>query len=132
MSKARVLVIDDDATVLWTLTRMLERLGYDSSGVSDGRDGLRLLENDSFDLVITDLFMPEQDGIETIQRIREIDPGIPILAISDSERGEYSALDDAKLLGADAGLSKPFGPDELLAAVRRLLEDHEDERVSGE
>lgn len=128
---ARILVIDDDAIFRRTVATMLERFGHEVAEASGGRHALLALELVSFDLIITELFMAEQDGIETIERIREIDQHVPILAISDAPIGEYSRLEDAKLLGADAALSRPVGPHEFLAAVRWLLEHPHDEQKSA-
>lgn len=119
---ARILVIDDDAQVRAMVTRFLERGGHEVTAAVDGRDGLDALIHNRFAAVVTDIIMPNQEGIETIERIRELDPGMPILAISGSGNDTFSPLDDAKLMGADATLDKPFTVDQLLGAIGKLLE----------
>jgi DNA-binding response OmpR family regulator len=82
---------------------------------------VRLLAEEAPDLVVTDLIMPEQEGIETIAQIREAS-GVPIIAISGSGKaGDFAPLLDAELMGADITLAKPFTPEALLGAVEELL-----------
>jgi DNA-binding NarL/FixJ family response regulator len=89
---------------------------------ANGRDGVKLHRSDPADMVITDLFMPEQDGIETIQQIREFAPETPILAMSGGgSRGQTDSLADAALFGAHGVLQKPFSPEDLEKAVGALL-----------
>jgi CheY-like chemotaxis protein len=122
MHKLSILLIEDETSVREALIRMLVRLGYDVVGVADGKQGRDALAMRRFDLVITDMLMPESDGIETIQAIREIDSTLPILAISGSfVEGGYSALEDARLLGADGTLPKPFSVPQLVAAIDLIL-----------
>ena len=117
-----ILVIDDDAAILQMLRRALEHDRHTVQEAQDGSAGMQLYREQAFDLVITDLYMPEQDGIETIQQLRDMDPACRILAISgDVARGSGSALRDARMLGADAVLAKPFTVTALLHIVRDLL-----------
>ena len=119
---ARILVIDDEAAIRQLIKRILARHGHELREAANGRDGVALFRAEPADLVITDLFMPEQDGIETIQQIRELAPATPVLAISGGGRqGTAEALVDAGLLGAQAVLEKPFSPDDLTVAIERLL-----------
>jgi CheY-like chemotaxis protein len=118
----KVLVIDDDAAVRRIVSKMLARAGHETREAADGAEGMRALLRERFELVITDLFMPGQEGIETIGRIREIDTEIPIIAISGSSQDDhFSPLGDAKVLGADRAVEKPFTVEQLLAAVQELL-----------
>ena len=118
---ATLLVIDDDVDVRRTIARILRNAGYDIVEAGDGASGMAALQRDHPDLVITDIIMPDQEGIETIVRIRELSQ-VPIIAISGAlVTGEFNALRDAMLIGADATLGKPFRADELLAQVRKLL-----------
>ena len=88
----------------------------------NGLDGIDALIRSRFDVVITDIVMPEQEGIETIQRIRELDGEIPIIAISGAFDGDdFNALDDARLIGADLAVEKPFDVRTLLDAVAQAL-----------
>jgi CheY-like chemotaxis protein len=118
----RVLVIDDDALVRATLRAILGGAGFEVVLASDGLDGLAEFRRQRVDLVITDIVMPDMEGIETIRQIRDLEPSVPILAISGGGRGvSLDYLHMAQQLGATATLSKPFEADELLVAVDRCL-----------
>ena len=106
--------------VCWVLTEFGR---YEPTGAADGREGVEALRHDRFGLVITDVLMPDQDGIKTIERIREVDDKIPIIAISGSGTGEFSPLADATRSGATQTLHKPFGAEELLEVVQGVLGD---------
>jgi len=83
---------------------------------------LRLLDGTHVDVVITDLFMPGQDGIVTLRRIRKAHPAVKVIAVSGGGfGGQLDLLKDAVLLGATVGLRKPIRPDELLRAIRTAL-----------
>lgn len=117
-----ILVIDDDASVREVVSEMLRMEGYDVTIAENGRDAIPMLAQQQFDLVITDLIMPEKEGIETIGEIRRTDREIPIIAISGGGRlgpGDY--LQTARHIGADATLAKPFTRQELLTAIESLL-----------
>lgn len=117
-----ILIIDDDPQILSLLARSSERAGFNAVTAADGREGQRRLEEQPFDLVITDLIMPEKEGMETISHIRRHFPGLKIIAISGGGRiGPESYLPAALELGADQAFSKPFAVDELMTAVRNLL-----------
>jgi CheY-like chemotaxis protein len=114
---ARILVVDDDEHVLTLLTNLLRRSGFDVVQAANGFKALRLLESMPVDLVITDLVMPDMEGIETIRRLRAA--GMTrIIAISGSGMGY---LDYAAKLGASTTLAKPFAPPEIVDAVQQLL-----------
>jgi DNA-binding response OmpR family regulator len=90
---------------------------------SDGRAGLRHYLLAPMDLVITDLLMPEQEGMETIQAMRRVHPQVKIIAISGGgQTGRLDFLEAAAVLGAQRTLRKPFRPRELLTAVRELMQ----------
>jgi len=117
-----ILIIDDDEQILALLSRSMEMAGFAAVTASDGREGQRRLEEQHFDIVITDLIMPEKEGMETISHIRRHFPGVKIIAISGGGRiGPESYLPAALDLGADRAFAKPFAVDELVAAVRELL-----------
>jgi DNA-binding response OmpR family regulator len=119
---AKVLVIDDDGQVRRIVCRMLRAGGHEAIETGEGGVGLTLIERDAPDLVVTDLIMPGQDGIETIARIREIS-GLPIIAMSGQRQdGDFAPLVDAQMMGADLTIKKPFTMDALLAAVNDLLQ----------
>ena len=117
-----ILIIDDDEQMRNLLCRAMEYAGFKVEAAADGRKGLRLFEENSYDLVITDLIMPEQEGMETITFLRRNYPDIKIIAISGGGRiGPETYLPAAKELGADEAFAKPFPIDDLINAVKRLL-----------
>ena len=121
---AHILLIDDDEAVRRSLEKILARAGHRVSTAADGAAGLRVLEEASVDLVLTDVYMPEMDGIEILVHIREVEPELPVVAISGG--GFASAdhvLEDAAQLGADAILAKPFEAGVVVETVGRLLEE---------
>ena len=118
----RVLVIDDDPAMRGTMKKILEREGHDVREASDGAEGMRVFRADPVDVVVTDLIMPNQEGIETILALREEAPDVKILAVSGGMTDDKDGpLFDAKALGADAALAKPFTVDQLRDAVAALL-----------
>ncbi|MCX6627029.1 MAG: response regulator, partial [Candidatus Solibacter sp.] len=120
---ARILVADDEAGVRGLLRKVLEQAGYEVLEATDGKQVLRQVLALPVDLVITDLVMPEQEGIETIQALRREAPGVGIIAISGAFEGRL--LKAARLLGADAALSKPVAAELLLASVAEVLKSRQ-------
>ena len=119
---ARLLVIDDDAAIRDGLSSLLRAEGHLVATAADGRAGLLHLAEHPVDLVITDILMPQQDGIETILELRRNHPQVKIVAISAGsrlEKGDY--LNMAGKLGANRTLAKPFSPQALLDAVSACL-----------
>jgi CheY-like chemotaxis protein len=117
----RILIIDDDDGLRQMLVQMLERSGYEVADAGDGREGLAKIRQQSFDLVVTDLIMPDQEGLETIMSIRRDFPTLKVVAMSGgSRKSAFDFLPAAKGLGAAATLKKPFGRDEFLATVKLL------------
>ena len=118
----KILVIDDEPAVRYAVTRILESSGYEVTAAPDGMRGMSQFHLWHPDLVITDLIMPEQEGMQTIKQIREADPAVKIMAISGGGRlVNVDFLQVARRLGADEILAKPFDSRELLSTVRRLL-----------
>ena len=121
---ARILVVDDNEQMRRTLRRTLERAEHSVTEAADGRAALKLYVAQSPDLVITDIVMPEREGIETIREMRRMAPNAKIVAISGSDiGGTLDLLWTARELGADAALRKPFRAAELLEVVSALLAD---------
>jgi CheY-like chemotaxis protein len=117
------LVIDDDDLVRNTLVRMLERSGFEVVAAKNGREGLARFHNEPPDLIVTDVIMPDLDGVETIMAVRQESPGIPIIAVSGGGKAHaMQFLDAAQKLGADLVLPKPFRQDDLASTIARLLE----------
>ncbi len=117
---AQILVIDDEPQVRRLLQTILERAGHDVFEAADGMEGLMTARARQPDLVVTDILMPNKEGIETIRELRREVPALPILVIS-GDPGSALYLEMAKLLGAHAALTKPFRATELLRAVEGLL-----------
>jgi DNA-binding NtrC family response regulator len=120
---ARILVIDDDHEIRSLLRDILEPEGHEVADAPNGRIGIKLYQRERYDLVITDMLMPEQEGIETIAELQEKSPSVRIVAISGGgSRGNLNVLIDAKRFGAILTVPKPFGPTEILAAVDTALQ----------
>ena len=118
----RILVADDDRNLRAILRTWLEDAGYEVETVADGARAIRADEERPADLLIADIFMPESDGLETVQHFRARHPGMPIIAISGwKPEQKADHLQVAQIAGADAVLRKPFTPDELLGQVRDLV-----------
>jgi two-component system, chemotaxis family, chemotaxis protein CheY len=119
----RVLVIDDHAVVRVALCETLSDAGYVVTEACDGAEGVELLRNNPADVVVMDIYMPRQDGFETIRKLRRVAPAVKIIAISGGSRGEFDPLRAARLLGVDRALRKPFGSKEVVTALMDLLPD---------
>ena len=115
---ARILVVDDEPQLIRVLRTGLKSRGYDVRGASDGESGLETFNEWHPDLVITDLAMPNVDGLEFCRRLRAISQ-VPIIVLS--AKGEEKTKVEALDIGADDFVTKPFGIDELLARVRASL-----------
>ena len=116
----RILVIDDDTAVRTTVRLLLERAGYEIVEAADGKEASRML--DGLDLVITDLLMPEVDGVDLIALIRREGHKVPVIAMSGGGKVDSkSYLEVARALGAYATIAKPFDLEHLLETVRDAL-----------
>jgi DNA-binding response OmpR family regulator len=119
---ACIILIEDSNNFRGILKKALEYEGHEVLDAQDGKYGERLYREGHADLVITDILMPEKDGLEIIIELRRDFPDIKILAISGGGRiGSEQYLDTAKLLGAQDILGKPFKQKDLLESVRKLL-----------
>jgi DNA-binding NtrC family response regulator len=119
---AKILVIDDDVIVRKTIIRLLGDGGYKVLSAEDGLRGMAMFRSERPDLVITDIIMPEQEGIQTITEMRKAKPDAKIIVISGSGRiGNIDFLRIAQHLGACDAIAKPFDPDDLLKRVRHCL-----------
>jgi DNA-binding response OmpR family regulator len=118
----RILLIEDDDAVRDTLHEILKQLGYDVKEARDGKQGLALFKAAGADVVITDIVMPEMEGMQVIRELRQIDPAVKIIAMSGG--GRQSAQDYlkvARILGAVRILPKPFPSQILDATIREIL-----------
>jgi YesN/AraC family two-component response regulator len=122
---ARILIIDDDDQLRTMLRTMLEKVGYnDIEEAASGNMGMKLFRQDPFDVVITDIIMPDKEGIEMITELRRDYPQIKIIAMSGGGSvGPHGYLEMAKYLGAGRTLAKPFKQSDIIDAVQELLNE---------
>jgi len=122
---SRILIIEDDPLTREWLESLLTRNGYDVDSASNGQEGIELFRLNQAELVITDIVMPEKDGIETITDLKRQYPGVKVIAISGGERRPEGVsrnyLHSATLLGANRAIQKPIANEDLLNAVRDVL-----------
>ncbi len=119
---AHILVIDDDPVLRRVIMLVLEGAGHTVLRCENGRKAIDFLAHSHTDLLITDIIMPEMDGVETVRAARRLQPQLPILAISGGgsfDPGDYLGL--AQAFGATAVLPKPFRPAQLVEVVASLL-----------
>jgi CheY-like chemotaxis protein len=118
---SRALVVDDDDTYRTLIRAVLEPLGWEVDDAWNGQVGWQMFQLARYDLVVIDIFMPQQEGLETIRCMRARAPGVPILAISGGGiMGSDGYLEAAQRMGATLSLAKPFRPAALLEAMRSL------------
>jgi CheY-like chemotaxis protein len=121
MKSCSILVVDDEPELRDLMTRVLNRGGHRVTCAANGLEASRAVANQHFDVVVTDVIMPEKDGIQVINELRRKYPQVKIIAMSGGghvSRDQYLKI--AKGLGAHALLEKPFSNDELLATVEAL------------
>jgi CheY-like chemotaxis protein len=119
----KILVIEDNAIVRNTMSRILEAAGYTVVIANDGLQGVASFRKENPDLIISDIIMPEQEGIGTIRQILGEKPSAKIIAISGGGRiGNTDFLQIARKMGARDALAKPFDPDDLLARISTCLD----------
>lgn len=117
-----ILLVDDDLQVLDVMSEMLRMEGYEVHVAENGNQAVEQVSNTAVDLIITDLIMPEKEGLETIADIRKNDSKLPIIAISGGGRvGPNDYLETARFIGANATLAKPFARAELMDTIDSLL-----------
>ena len=120
-----ILLVDDDAAVRDSVAMVLLDAGFTVEQAENGIDAMRRLKQRVPDLVVTDILMPEKEGIECIREIRSLAPEVPVIAISGAGGGQADYLGMARLLGAAAVLAKPFDPMALVEMAERLVEERE-------
>ena len=119
---AKILIIDDEEIVRFTLREILESDGHEVAEASDGNKGLNAQRADPAELVITDIIMPEKEGVETIIELQKEFPNTKIIAISGGGRMKnMDFLEVAKKFGAHSVMSKPFSAKDLIAQVRACI-----------
>jgi CheY-like chemotaxis protein len=122
-----ILIVEDDNDLRTMLKVSLNRRRFIVLEAENGKEALTHFKPSVTDLVITDLIMPEEDGLKVIMRMRELKPSIKIIAISGGGKaGPGSYLNLAKALGADAIYSKPFSVNEMITKIEELLDIEQD------
>jgi DNA-binding response OmpR family regulator len=120
---AGILIVEDDKDMREMLGISLTRRKYTVIEAVDGKEAIMHFKPSITDLVVTDLIMPEEDGLKVIMKLKEIKPSVKVIAISGGGKaGPGSYLNLAKALGADAIYSKPFSINELIMKIEELLE----------
>ena len=115
----RILIVDDEESILTLLQYNLDQAGFETVTAEDGKTAYDLAADDSFDLIVLDLMLPEMDGLEVCKSLRQLKVSTPILMLTakDDEFDKVLGLE----LGADDYLTKPFSPREVVARVRAIL-----------
>lgn len=122
MSNSSILIVDDDELISSLLSLTLTDEGFAVSNAEDGRTGLAMYLANPPDILITDIIMPDMDGLELIKTIRKTHPDAPIIAMSGADPKDNTFfLDVSKDFGATKILAKPFIPDDLVRVVQGLL-----------
>jgi CheY-like chemotaxis protein len=123
---AQVLIIDDDIALRQALTKHLERAGHAVRQASEGAEGIASLERQPADVVVVDIFMPQQGGLQTIGRMRQDWPGVKIIAMSGASRGgPLDVREHALALGAHQFIGKPFEAATLVELLAQLIAEQE-------
>jgi len=128
----KILIIDDDHHILLMIKKMLERAGFEVELASNGNEGLELFKRLQVDLVITDIIMPEKEGLETIREMKRLRADLKIIAMSGG--GKVSSdnyLNMAKIFGASRIISKPFSQKQMVSAVQDLLGEPSDGKLGN-
>lgn len=120
----RILVVDDDPISRQILRAMLENESYQVVEAEDGVEALKLYGDNDIDLVVTDIFMPEKEGVQTVRELMKENPDVKIIAVSGgSSSANYDSLDWIKMFGVKYTFTKPFNSEAVLAAVKDLLSE---------
>ena len=118
----KILIIDDDELIRLTIKNTLKKLECTVLEAENGNAGMALFKKEKPDLVITDMLMPDKEGLETISEIRAVNPNAKIIAMSGGGSSKNMAfLQLAQKMGASRIMSKPIKPDELLNAIKSLI-----------
>ena len=118
----KILIIDDDMDFRTMLVKLLERNGFEVKGAANGLEGIEALKDFEASCIVTDIIMPEMDGIETIIQIRRDHPETKLIAISGGGRiGPTDYLNAARALGAHKVFTKPFDNEEFVSYLKELI-----------
>lgn len=122
---AAILVVDDESPVREMIRAMIESDGHEIHEACNGVEARRICEENAIDLIITDLVMPEKNGIDFIMEVKKSHPNVPVIAISGGGgiTGRFDYLQIAKLVGASNILRKPFAMEKLRSTIRNVLKE---------
>ncbi|WP_291327726.1 response regulator [Desulfovibrio sp. UCD-KL4C] len=121
---SRILVVDDDPISRQILRAMLEKEGHVISEAEDGVKAVNNYDKGSVDLVITDIFMPEKEGVQTVRELIKENPEVKIIAVSGgSSSANYDSLDWIKMFGVKYTFTKPFNSKAIISAIDDLLSE---------
>jgi DNA-binding response OmpR family regulator len=122
MTRKRILVADDDPGIRRTLQIGLTKAGYDVVEARDGAEAMRRWRDNGADLVISDIYMPDKDGLEVIRELRAQSPTTPVIAMTDGGRSRnLDPLRHSQTFGASRTIAKPFTLEAMLAIVKQVL-----------
>ena len=122
MSKNKILIVDDEKIFLMAAKRELEQAGFDVTTALSGKEAVKIVETESFDIVFTDLAMPEMNGIEVCTQIKKLSPQTKVVLLSgEPEEIQKHLLDFLNAGGTDACLRKPLFNNELAEATKKIL-----------
>lgn len=123
-TNATILLVEDEELLRAGVQEMLEIQGFRVISAPNGQEALACLTSEPIDLVITDLVMPQMNGIDFVQQLRQIRPDVPVIVVSGSTRNimQRYGIDTIQVPGANASLSKPFKSTDLLTQIRDLLD----------
>src|SRR5690242_9030675 len=116
----KILVVDDEEAIREVVSTLLQAQGYNCTVCPNGRAGLETFRNDTFDLVLSDIVMPEMDGLKLLSELRVLDPDVPVIMVTAMH--DISIALEAIRAGAYDYILKPFEKDQLHLSVRRALE----------
>ena len=116
----KILIVDDESVVRESISELLVEQGYEVQTANNGREGIDVFESFHPDLVLTDISMPDMEGIEFLRILRKRKENLPIIAMSGNVVGT-KFLESARLFGATAVLNKPFFKNELLCTIEEFL-----------
>ncbi len=121
MEKERILIVDDETPILEMVSQYIHLLGYEASSAKNGQEALTLLKQEPYTILLTDIKMPDMDGLELMKKVKEEFPGLHIIAMTG--HGTSYTFTDVVAAGATDYLNKPFSLDELRAKLKRVIQE---------
>lgn len=122
MPMNRILVADDDLTFRSIMLKVLSDHGFEAVGVANGNEVLEAIKQGAFNVLVTDLMMPDMDGLEVIRHVTKTNPEVAIIAVSGGSHTGVNYIKTAKKFGADEIMAKPVNYDEFVAIVKKCCQ----------